>query len=307
MAGVSFIRCPDCGRRHYYRRSCRCQADKGEHRFVLQARVVVTAILLALGCATAVYLAGRYAAGTWGTFRGGLTIYAFQMLGLLLIYGYLYDQYESGQGNVDIRMKWIMPDPIDWWYRIQGLKEFLRNDEIYLKSVIVGVFLGVQCFGGSVVAMRGSGAPQTATLVGSPMRSMTLPVISGGEFSTEDLLGTTSVVLVRGKGSPNSSFIHSWDESKSSNTNPLSLTILVMNQYGDVQEYRHLSPKSSLMRYRSAVGRKWMREWFGNFEGSRLVLVVGPEGRVLKIYEADVSGEEVVAAIIKEFADPAGG
>jgi hypothetical protein len=109
------------------------------------------------------------------------------------------------------------------------------------------------------------------------------------------------VVTARRFGSD--AFVNAWDESKSTTSNPLDLTVLVMDQYGDVAPYRKQSGKHLYRGYPTAIGRKWMREWFGHFEGDRLVFVVGPDTTVKAVFAHDEPIEVVIATILGEFAD----
>ena len=110
-------------------------------------------------------------------------------------------------------------------------------------------------------------------MVGQAMPNVDLPMAGGGEFRGEDLLGRTTILLVRAKfGEAPHAFMDAWDASVADGSNPLDLMVLMMDQYGDVKPYE--DGKYARYPYPIAVGRKWVREWFGNFKGDALVLVV---------------------------------
>lgn len=281
---------------------------KPEPPLSIQKRIefAVLWLVVAAGVALVVWLLGWWVADKYGVYRGGLLLYGMITFLLFMTILHLNDDFEAGQGDFSVFRAygtWILPSPLDWPGRVRAFLSFKRMDRPWFKALLLGAFVGAQVFGVTVLATARRGTPTIGALRGEPLRKVDLPLVSGGDFRTEDLAGRTSVVVVTAsRGSD--AFVKAWDESKSTTSNPLDLTVLVMDQYGDVAPYRKRSVKHLYRRYPTAVGRKWMREWFGHFEGNRLVFVVGPDTTVKAVFTHDEPIEVVIATILGEFADP---
>ena len=97
-----------------------------------------------------------------------------------------------------------------------------------------------------------------------------------------------------------------WDASVEDGTNPLELMVLIMDQYGNVKSCE--DGKYARYPCSIAVGRTWVREWFGSFQGDALLLVVALDGTIVAAYEEprllrDVAPDTRQSMILK-FADP---
>ena len=140
------------------------------------------------------------------------------------------------------------------------------------------------------------------------MPAITLPLAGGGEFRTDDLAGATTVVIVRERqGSSVARLDEAWTRMAATGDMPDRM-LLVMDQYGDPSPYE----TGRWFRFEDpiAVGRKWLRESFGDFTGAALVLVVGPDLVVRSVREVRMEPgitDAEADAIIYEAVDRARG
>ena len=310
MAGIRNITCSKCGHQHYHRSKCRCESASHD-RSSLRKKIEFMALWLFLVGGTAVLvttlvlMAGR----EYGEMRGTLVAAAILGVLVLLMYGFLFEDANDGHSDFDFHnqiLSNVLGGFIETFHDLIMIREFFRMDRPWFKAVAIGGTIGVVISLSNGIAML-SGKPATAAaMVGQQMPNVELPVAGGGEFTGEDLLGKTSVVMIRAsRGGTPDDFLAAWDASVEAGENNLDLMVLIMDQYGDVKSYE----TGDWVRFKHpmAVGRKWMREWFGGFEGRTLVLVVGPQGDILGVYEDRLWQEQVAQGtldqLLRQFAD----
>ena len=310
MAAVRRLTCSKCGRSYYWKSKCSCEAKPRSFADSASKKIQFLATwLLVLVCVAGVVFAlAWYTSLSYGLYRSGILIYFAMNLGALLIFGYLHDQYEAGQGDYSWRTHWLMPNPLALWYKIKALKDLTHLEQPWGMAVAFGILLGAQVYLVAILS-PGMSAPSTAPgLAGAQVPGLPLPLVSGGEFSEDDLQGRTTVMLVRSKfGSSPSQFLKAWEDSVSSRGNPLPLVILIMDQYGEVEPFQNKPKTNFVNRYPTMIGRKWLRERFGNFQGDALVVVIDRDGRILQVWEEVDLGKEragqTIDLIASEFAD----
>ena len=262
-----------------------------------------------LASAAAVYAITWYAGSEFGSYRGALVALGILVVIQLVIFGFLHEDSVDGNSEFDFQGQ-ILSNVVGGMYGtfhdIIAIKSFMDMDRPWIKAVSVGGVLGILVSLAAVVGPNLGKKAAATTMVGQAMPNVDLPMAGGGEFRGEDLLGRTTILLVRAKfGEAPHAFMDAWDASVEDGTNPLELMVLMMDQYGDVKPYE--DGKYARYPHPIAVGRKWVREWFGNFEGDALVLVVAPDGTIVAAYEEPRlmrnAAPDTLRTIIAKFTD----
>ncbi|MCH2160687.1 MAG: hypothetical protein MK085_02315 [Phycisphaerales bacterium] len=266
-------------------------------------------LVVLLISAGVVYFAVWSAASEFGSFRGGLLAIGIVAVIQLVIFGYLFEDAVDGKSAFDAHgqiLSNVVGGIYETFHDLIAIKSFMDMDRPWIKAVAIGGILGILVSFATVVGPNMGKKAVPTTMVGQAMPNVDLPLAGGGDFRGEDLLGKTTVVLIRAKfGEAPHAFMDAWDASVADGTNSLDLMVLMMDQYGDVKPYE--DGKYARYPYPIAVGRKWIREWFGNFKGDALVLVVAPDGSIVATYKESRllrdKAPETLRGMIAKFAD----
>ena len=270
---MSMITCQDCGARHHYRSKCSCQGQSGSGGGSGLGKVgfILRWVALSLAFAVVISLVIWWAGEEFGRLRGTIAAAGIMLLLNLFVLGMLTESWLDGEGDWDPfnhMLGNIMGGLAKTYQDLTAIRTMHQMDRPWMKAAVVGCFLGIA--GG--MATIGTAKWTPATLLNAPMPAVTLPMVGGGEFTTADLEGRTTVVVVRANRGQSAGRIgEAWAAAVEPDGFPDYL-LIVMDQYGETEPYR----EGRWMKVRGpiAVGRKWLRESFGDFEGQALLLVV---------------------------------
>jgi hypothetical protein len=275
-----------------------------QQRFEFVALWLVAAALSGV----AIYTVGSLVADEYGTARAALLCGGVVMVARFVVILYYNDDYEAGQGGRSIFQSVVsvrLPSPFSWPARIRGFFAFKDMDRPWLKAVLVGGFIGILVLFKTTVEPAKAAASKTGSLRGQPMGEVELDLVAGGVFRTEDLAGRTSVVFVRTPFSASApAFFEEWDRSVENGSNPLGLTVMLLDSYGDVRRHQSKLTHDPVNRYPTAVGKRRVQKWpTTNLSNGALVFVIGPDTTVQALFTPEEPADVVVATIIGEFAD----
>ena len=270
---MSMITCQDCGARHHYRSKCPCDVDSRSGGGSGSGKVgfILCWVALSLAFAVVISLVIWWAGEEFGRLRGTIAAAGILLLLNLFVLGMLTESWLDGQGDWDPFNHMLgnaMGGLVRTYQDVIAIRTMHQMERPWMKAVVAGSFLGI--VGG--MATIGTAKWTPATLLNAPMPVITLPMVGGGEFKTADLEGRTTVVVVRANRGQSAGRIGAaWAAAVDPHGFPDHL-LIVMDQYGEAEPYQ----EGRWMKVRGpiAVGRKWLRESFGDFEGQALLLVV---------------------------------
>ena len=304
---MSMITCQDCGVRHHYRAKCPCQdhSRSGGASGLGKVGFILCWVALSLAFAVVISLVIWWAGEEFGRLRGTIAAAGILLLLNLFVLGMLTESWLDGQGDWDPFNHMLgnaMGGLVRTYQDVIAIRTMHQMERPWMKAMVVGSFLGI--VGG--MATIGTAKWTPATLLNAPMPVITLPMVGGGEFTTADLEGQTTVVVVRANRGQSAGRIGAaWAAAVDPDGFP-DHQLIVMDQYGEVEPYA----EGRWMKVRGpiAVGRKWLRESFGDFEGQALLLVVDAD-RVVRhlrtVPDRPPVSEERARAIVEDVIEEA--
>ena len=194
---MSMITCQDCGARHHDRSKCPCQGDSRSGGGSGSGKVgfILCWVALSLAFAVVISLVIGWAGEEFGRLRGTIAAAGILLLLNLFVLGMLTESWLDGQGDWDPFNHMLgnaMGGLVRTYQDVIAIRDMHQMERPWMKAV-VGSFLGI--VGG--MATIGTAKWTPPTLLNAPMPAVTLPMVGGGGFTTADLEGRTTVVVVR--------------------------------------------------------------------------------------------------------------